>query len=175
MKSAFGFLNWNPPWGQISQRWNLFWDFSCDCKIRYPDFSIERNPSLVPRRSLLTPSSETQGQLVGTILPTNCPWVSEDVLTPLSARSLQDWPSRERLGTRLIKSYKVAKNNRKWHNNIGTTQGADSTYLRIFHDITSKWKGILSDRAWRTLFQTITWRTWRNYYQLYTTQSSRIP
>ena len=37
MKSGFGFLNWNPPWGQISRRWNPFSDFVFVCKIRNPD------------------------------------------------------------------------------------------------------------------------------------------
>ena len=46
MKSGFGFLNWNPPWGRISRRWNPFSDFAFDCKIRNPDFPIERNPSI---------------------------------------------------------------------------------------------------------------------------------
>ena len=43
MKSGFGFLNWNPPWGRISRRWNPFSDFAFDCKTRNPDFPIERN------------------------------------------------------------------------------------------------------------------------------------
>ena len=37
MKTVFGFLNWNPPWGWISQRWNPFSDFVFDCKIPNPD------------------------------------------------------------------------------------------------------------------------------------------
>ena len=38
MKSAFGFLHWNPPRGRISRRWNPFSDFAFDCKIQNPDF-----------------------------------------------------------------------------------------------------------------------------------------
>ena len=34
LKSAFGFLNWNPPRGRISP----FSDFAFDCKIRNPHF-----------------------------------------------------------------------------------------------------------------------------------------
>ena len=34
MKSGFGFLNWNPPWGRISRRWNPFSDFAFDWEIR---------------------------------------------------------------------------------------------------------------------------------------------
>ena len=33
-KSGFGFLNWNPPWGRISRRWNPFSDFAFDLEIR---------------------------------------------------------------------------------------------------------------------------------------------
>ena len=32
MKSEFGFLNWNPPWGRISRRWNQFSDSSMSLK-----------------------------------------------------------------------------------------------------------------------------------------------
>ena len=46
MKSGFGFLNWNPSWGQISRRWNRFSHFAFDCKIRDPNFTIERSPSI---------------------------------------------------------------------------------------------------------------------------------
>ena len=38
MKSAFGFLYWNPPRGRISRRWNPFSDFAFDSKIQNPDF-----------------------------------------------------------------------------------------------------------------------------------------
>ena len=41
MKSGFGFLNWNPPSGWISWRWNPFSDFAFDCKIRNLDFPIK--------------------------------------------------------------------------------------------------------------------------------------
>ena len=30
MKSGFGFLTWNLPWGRISRRWNPFSDFAFD-------------------------------------------------------------------------------------------------------------------------------------------------
>ena len=30
LKSGFGFLNWNLPWGRISRRWNPFSDFAFD-------------------------------------------------------------------------------------------------------------------------------------------------
>ena len=43
MKSGFGFLNWNPPWGRISRKGNPFSDFAFDRYIRNPDFPIERN------------------------------------------------------------------------------------------------------------------------------------
>ena len=43
MKSGFGFLNWNQPWGRISRKWNPLSDFAFDCIIRNPDFRIERN------------------------------------------------------------------------------------------------------------------------------------
>ena len=33
-KYGFGFLNWNPPWGRISRRWNPFSDFAFDWEIR---------------------------------------------------------------------------------------------------------------------------------------------
>ena len=33
-KSRFGFLNWNPPWGRISRRWNPFSDFAFDWEIQ---------------------------------------------------------------------------------------------------------------------------------------------
>ena len=46
MKSAFEFRNWNPSWGQISRRWNPFSHFAFDCKIRDPNFTIERSPSI---------------------------------------------------------------------------------------------------------------------------------
>ena len=45
MKFGFGFLNRNPPWGRISRKWNSLSDFAFDCKIRNPDFRIERNDS----------------------------------------------------------------------------------------------------------------------------------
>ena len=45
MKSGFGFLNWNPPWGRISRRWNPFSDHLNRVRLQHlnPDFLIERN------------------------------------------------------------------------------------------------------------------------------------
>ena len=57
MKSGFGFLNWNPSWGRISRRWNPFSDFAFDCKIRNPDFPIERNPSIHSYNTRSSPSN----------------------------------------------------------------------------------------------------------------------
>ena len=51
MKSTFGFLNWNPPWGRISRRWNPFSDFAFDCKIRNPDFKLNLNTDFPIQRN----------------------------------------------------------------------------------------------------------------------------
>ena len=41
-KSGFGFLNWNPPWGRISRRWNPFSDFAFSPLHTYvsPNFTV---------------------------------------------------------------------------------------------------------------------------------------
>ena len=49
MKSLFGFLNKNPPWGRISRKWNPFLDFTFDgkkSKIR-----ISKSKSGFPNRT----------------------------------------------------------------------------------------------------------------------------